>query len=1072
MTHILKNVVAGACVVAVLATGPGCSSESKRQRHVERANSYFEKNDYQKAEIEYLNAARLSKVPDPHVVKRLGLIYQGQGRTLEAHQVLTKAKELDGADLETRYALGSVKSSLQQNDAARAEALFILEKKPDHAGAPMLLVDAAQTVEQRAAAREKLTTLAQGPGKTWATHVGLAQLLLQQSNFADAEKELAEAAKLNAKAPEVQVLQSQIARSRNQGAAADSLLAAAMTNAPAHSPQKLQLAVTKMQAGDNAAAKKLLDEVLKESPDYMPAWSLKGRIALAESDYPECERIAQTVLAWNPRSYDMRLLRARTLALKGESAKALTEFVQLDGLYPNVPEVKYETAIAHVQLGSTTDALKSLDEVLQVNPGYAPAILLRAELKLRSGGIGEAITAMLAFQKAQPDNAQAKLILAKAYSAMGQLDQASSLYAELAKEFPNQPELPAYIGFIHFRQGNYAEARKYLESSLKINPLYVAAAEELIDIDIEQKNLAEAQRRANEQLALHTNAPAALMLAAKVALAKGETNTATRLLREVAKQAPEAGGVYVLLAQLESASGNVAGGVEQFKKAVEKNPGDVTAQLQLGMAYDAIGDYVNARKQYEIVVKLNPGVGLAWNNLAYILAERFNELEPAVAAAAKAREIQPADPDTTDTVGWIYFRKGDYPQALNLLREASARRANVPEVIYHLARAEYAMGLEDAARASFQKVIALKAPTNLVQEARQRLAVLESNPEAQSVITLEAAVRSDPSDYLAAVRLGQAYEVAGQYDKAALSFERATKLNAGMAVPWIKLAVVKADRLGNLPEGVEAAKTARKLAPNDTAVAGILGRLSYANADYPVAVALLQENTKSSAPDGELLYELALAYASVGQVERARASMTDYLSRATASRSASAKDLGVLLDVMEGKSAPAGGESIATARLAKTTNDVPALVVSGLALEKAGKPKEAAQRYEQALALNKSLALVQRQLAFIYAGPVPNDDRALELGNKAKQTYDRDAALAKALGQVAYRKGDYRAAVTALSQATALVPKDGEALLMLGLSHEKLEKVADARKAFTATVAAAPGSPAAADAEKALQRLK
>jgi predicted Zn-dependent protease len=218
--------------------------------------------------------------------------------------------------------------------------------------------------------------------------------------------------------------------------------------------------------------------------------------------------------------------------------------VQLDGLYPNVPEVKYETAIAHVQLGSTTDALKSLDEVLQVNPGYAPAILLRAELKLRSGGIGEAITAMLAFQKAQPDNAQAKLILAKAYSAMGQLDQASSLYAELAKEFPNQPELPAYIGFIHFRQGNYAEARKYLESSLKINPLYVAAAEELIDIDIEQKNLAEAQRRANEQLALHTNAPAALMLAAKVALAKGETNTATRLLREVAKQAPEAGGVY------------------------------------------------------------------------------------------------------------------------------------------------------------------------------------------------------------------------------------------------------------------------------------------------------------------------------------------------------------------------------------------------------------------------------------------------------------------------------------------------------------------------------------------------
>ena len=127
------------------------------------------------------------------------------------------------------------------------------------------------------------------------------------------------------------------------------------------------------------------------------------------------------------------------------------------------------------------------------------------------------------------------------------------------------------------------------------------------------------------------------------------------------------------------------------------------------MAYDTAGDFANARKQYETVVKLNPRVALAWNNLAYLLAEHFNELEPAAAAAAKARELQPNDPDTADTVGWVHFRKGEYPQALALLRESSGRLTKNPDIAYHLARAEYAMGLEERARASFKKVIALMA---------------------------------------------------------------------------------------------------------------------------------------------------------------------------------------------------------------------------------------------------------------------------------------------------------------------------------------------------------------------------
>jgi tetratricopeptide (TPR) repeat protein len=1072
MKNRWKQMLMLVLAAGVIAGLTGCSAESKRKRHLKRADAYYQKNELQKAEIEYLGAAKFSKSPDPLIVGRLASIYHAQGRTFEAYPALMKAKELNADDLEIRYRLGTVMVALQRFGPAREEAFFILGKKPDHPGALMLLADTSQSPETNAATRAKLQSLIQSGANTWAAHAALASLYLRDKNMAAAELEVQEAAKLNPQAPEVKLLQARIAASQNQGEKSWALLRSAMETAPAHSPIKLQFAIAKMQAGDMATTKKVLDDLLKETPDDTPTWILRGKVALAENDFAECERIADRVLTWNPRSYDIRLLRARAWLLQGKKSEALTEFGQLDAMYPKTPEIKYETAVAHVQNGAGSEALKSLDEALQLSPGYVPAILLRAQLKLRMGGVAETITAMLAFLKADPSSVQAKMILASAYKAMGQMDQALSLYAELSKQFPRHPELLAYQGFIHGLQGRPEQARKLYEDALKISPHYFPATEELIDMDLKEKKMVEAQKRADDLLVLHTNAPGAKMIAAKVALAKGETNNATRLLREVSEKMPEASGLYVLLAQIEMASGNNKNAVEHFKQAVERNPKSPAANLQLGMAYDAEADYANARKQYELVVKLNPRVAPAWNNLAYLLSERFNELEPAAVAASKARELLPSDPEVADTLGWIHFRKGEFPQALSLLREAAVLRPTVAEVIYHLARVEYVMGQEDAARASFQKVLTLKGRPSLLKDAEQRLAVLSAAPGASSVATLEAAVKTEPGDYLAVYRLGQAYEAAGNFDKAVASFETATKLNPTVAAPLVKAAVLYADKLGNAPKGLEAAKAARKIAPNDPVVAGVLGRLSYRNGDFASATALLQENIRSSSPDAELLYDLGMAFYCVGQFEQSRGAVSDYLRGASASRGSEARDFQRLLDFAEGKGEVEAAQKAAALRTARDANDLPGLMTTALSLEKSGKLKEAVSGYEKVLALNKSFVLAQRHLAILYADSVGNDDKVIELATKARQAFPRDAALAKAQGKAAYRKGDHRLAVSALVQATSQPPADAEALYLLGLSYEKTQKLTEAREAFNSVMTTAPTSTFAAQAKEALQRLK
>ncbi len=181
----------------------GCSAEAKRKRHLSRADSYFAKGEFQKAEIEYRNASRLGSVV-PRISSRLGVIYHAQGRIMEAQPLLLKSKKSNPEDLENAYRLGTCYTTTRQMAEARQEALFILGKQPTNAPAVLLLVDAVTTPEQILTVRKTLLGMTGHVANAWAVRVGLAQLALRENRPLDADKEVQAALKLNPAAPEVQ----------------------------------------------------------------------------------------------------------------------------------------------------------------------------------------------------------------------------------------------------------------------------------------------------------------------------------------------------------------------------------------------------------------------------------------------------------------------------------------------------------------------------------------------------------------------------------------------------------------------------------------------------------------------------------------------------------------------------------------------------------------------------------------------------------------------------------------------------------------------------------------------------
>src|SRR5947209_15309026 len=101
----------------------------------------------------------------------------------------------------------------------------------------------------------------------------------------------------------------------------------------------------------------------------------------------------------------------------------------------------------------------------------------------------------------------------------------------------------------------------------------------------------------------------------------------------------------------------------QMNSVLAKKPDDLPALLVTGMIYSQMKDFNKARDAYEKVIAANPTHVPALNNLAYIYAEKLNDLKRASELAQKARAIAPTNPSLLDTLGWINYKQGDYQQA-------------------------------------------------------------------------------------------------------------------------------------------------------------------------------------------------------------------------------------------------------------------------------------------------------------------------------------------------------------------------------------------------------------------------
>jgi Flp pilus assembly protein TadD len=120
------------------------------------------------------------------------------------------------------------------------------------------------------------------------------------------------------------------------------------------------------------------------------------------------------------------------------------------------------------------------------------------------------------------------------------------------------------------------------------------------------------------------------------------------------------------------------------------------------------------------VMEIQPDHSHAHNALGYSLADRNLRLPEARELIVRALALSPGDPFITDSLGWVEFRLGRIDEALRLLREAYAKRADV-EIAAHLGEVLWALGQSEEARRIWREALAREADNEVLRSTIQRL---------------------------------------------------------------------------------------------------------------------------------------------------------------------------------------------------------------------------------------------------------------------------------------------------------------------------------------------------------------
>lgn len=612
-----------------------------------------------------------------------------------------------------RSADGAYKRGLQalaqgQPRTARIEFLNALEAEPDNKALRLAQGRTYLLLGDGAAAEAELRrATALGMAESEVAHL-LAHALLLQGQAERAAREATKAAPAHAAYAERMLGRAHQLTGKPEEAAKafDRALAAAPNDAGLWT----DIADFRRSTGDTAGAIAAADRAVALGPRSVEALRLRGELTRSQYGLAAAMPWFDRALEIDPANLAVLIERAATLGDLGRTREMLADTRRILAVSSNHPAAYYLQAMLAAR-GRDYALARSLYRRTRGAFDNRPAgMLLAGTIELGTGNAARAVGPLKRLLKAQPGNIKARRLLGSAQWQSGEARAAVDVLRPIADRDDADAYTLSIIGRALARLGDEAAAARYLGRASAPRPSATAPLDDPLgdgalaairrdaaawpDVAAPQVVLIrallgrglgpEALERARRLQAAAPGAPDAHVLVGDALAIQGDHSGAAVAYRRAANLAFNEPVALRLIEALRN-SGDEQGASKVLTLFLRQNPQNVAAQTMAANAYLQGKRWPQAIALYEAVrLRLGDNDATLLNNLAWAYAET-GDFDRALPLARRAWTLDPGNPVTSDTLGWLLFRSGkDRVGGVALLEQAARGAPSDAEIRAHL----------------------------------------------------------------------------------------------------------------------------------------------------------------------------------------------------------------------------------------------------------------------------------------------------------------------------------------------------------------------------------------------------
>ncbi len=473
---------------------------------------------------------------------------------------------------------------------------------------------------------------------------------------------------------------------------------------------KQELALVYIQIDKKDRALALCEEILEIQPDNIEALIIAGSIRQSKGDLEGARKRYESVIEKAPDRKNIYLVLGRLYLQDGLHDGAISVFNRLVEKHPDAYVGYYYLGMAYAGSGEKDKAIASLRRAVEIEPGFMDARLELVNIYDKSDESDKVIDIYEEIVHADPDDISAAIALGLLYLKNDYEWKADALFEELGVKAAIDRTVIDTVVQDLLSQNRYEDAVSVIEGMLRGLPEdndlhYLAGISEYL-----AGNLDEALfhlQRVGVDSRFYVDS---VLQKAGIYSQRQQPEEGIRALTEALEKAdrlsdPDRLRFTRFLGAFYIDAGNYQGAIDMLRQNLENDPDNTELHYDLGVAYDKSGDSEKTIEHMKIVIAIDPEHADALNYLGYTYAVGGIHLDEAEDLIRRALEIKPDSGYILDSMGWVYFKKGDIEKAVSYLKEAAEKRPEDPEILEHLGDAYLSQGRQEDALAVYKRAL-------------------------------------------------------------------------------------------------------------------------------------------------------------------------------------------------------------------------------------------------------------------------------------------------------------------------------------------------------------------------------